>query len=664
MNLRSYLCLFLLGLVVFPTLTTAQNARQFDLFAALSRVPMGEWETIAYSDFSSTMTDLGEVWTPASDAALTPGQEAGWVGVWKPDLFTLTLEEAGFSAWQVESVVEARVEGRFIIWLEGRFDPSHIAASLPEVNYGPVSDFPAESFQATVAGRWQRLMPYVAIPDGHTLLIAATLDDLRAMLDVYDGQAPALIDNDELLRLLTDVPTSVTSRVVRLNQTPTGCPAEHSQMVAHGLAYISQDATWQYVLDLGFAREVLNTELQQLGNALEYSTWRVLPYDGVAGQHTRIVAQQPHQDDAGTILQFTMNVQPDAELQHIPFDIAAEPDTCRLFSAPPAAATALAVSRIPDLSGGRLSVTIRYGNAEQALYNAGLNEPLSDPRKILNERQQASLNSTWRTALAFESDFMEWFGFPPQRIHQTIDLTMDNGEYVRVLWGDFTVVEVEAALVKTGYVAVEQYLGTRVYTLRQVPESGGVLLSSLTQIAAAPQDGVLLFTNQTANARRTMDILDGSTQSLLMRSRELVLVSRATEDATNAILRRYINPVAGGLVCNLPPYRAEGFANVLRPDGWHFLYALGFNRTLEDAETIAGALADVLESSDHPLQGPGSATLGELSSVTATRWVVENGASMILVDLRVEGTEQQASFFGQDLAQAALPPCALGDIAS
>jgi hypothetical protein len=225
-------------------------------------------------------------------------------------------------------------------------------------------------------------------------------------------------------------------------------------------------------------------------------------------------------------------------------------------------------------------------------------------------------------------------------------------------------VEVEAALVNAGYVAVEQYMGTRVYTLRQAPESGGVLLRSLTQIAAAPQDGVLLFTNQTAHARRTMDILDGSTQSLLMRSRELVLVSRATEDATNAILRRYINPVVGGLVCNLPPYRAEGFANVLRPDGWHFLYVLGFNRTLEDAETIAGALADVLESSDYPLQGPGSATLGELSTVTATRWVVENGASMILVDLRVEGTEQQASFFGQDLAQAALPPCALGDISS
>jgi hypothetical protein len=50
--------------------------------------------------------------------------------------------------------------------------------------------------------------------------------------------------------------------------------------------------------------------------------------------------------------------------------------------------------------------------------------------------------------------------------------------------------------------------------------------------------------------------------------------------------------------------------------------------------------------------------------VSAADWVVENGAAMILVDLRVEGSEQQASFFGQELAQASLPPCALGDISS
>ena len=652
-------------LALTPLLLTArpaatQTESQFDMNAALSRVPLTEWETIAYTDFTSTMTALGEVWTP-TEAELTLGQQAGWTGVWKPALFSLPLEEVGFSAWQVESAVTARSGNRFVIWLEGQFDLMQIATRLLDGLYEPMEDFPAEGYRA-ITGRWQSEMPYVVIPDGHTLLIATSPEDLTALLDVYDGHAPSLIEDEGLLYLLSGIPSPVTSRLLRLNQNAVGCIADSSQMVAHGLRYTPEESRWQYVLDLGFAREIINAERQQLFNALEYSTWRVLPYDGVAGQHTRIVSEQPYEDEAGTILQYTMNVQPD--LQHLPFDVAKEADTCLLFSAPTAAATAQAITWIPDLSGGRLTVTIRFGNAEQALYNAGLNAPLSDPRKVLNERQQASLNSTWRTALAFESDFSEWFGFPPQRIRQTIDLALNNGEYVRVLWGDFTTTEIEAALSKTGYVALEQYLGTRVFTLRQAPESGGVLLSSLTQFAASPEDGVLLFTNQIPNARLTLDILAGNFQTSLVRTRELVLVSRATEDATNVTLRRYVNPVTGGLVCNLPPYRAEGFANVLRPDGWHFLYVLGFNRSIDDAEGITVALAQALESSDYPLQGPGSQTLGELSEVSSMNWLVENGAAVILVDLRVRGSEQQASFFGQDLAQAALPPCALGDIAS
>lgn len=638
------------------------DLRPFDLLAAFNRIPTGEWETLGFTDLSGTMQTLDQVWPPASADALTPQQQAAWNGVWQPPLFSLALEPLGFSAFQVEHVAEARRKTQFVLWLEGQFSLSQIAAGLLSARYEALPDFSAESYRATTDDKWREVMPYISLPDGNTLLIASSETGLRSLLNVYDGLATPFGDSDKLLQLLGTVSAPMTSGVLRLDRGSVGCALESSRLVAHGLRYDSETAIWQYHLTIGYPSETVVTNVQGLADSLEFSTYSLPNYDGVIGQHTRIINQILQDDSAGSVLQFNMNLYDSPEMPHLPFDLARQTNTCALFSAPPASAMALAATYVPDLSGGRLDLVMRFGNAEQALYNAGLPAESLGSEAPLDERQQIALNSTWRTALVFEKNFTEWFGFSPDKIRQTVELELKQGDYVRILWGDFSVEQIEAALAKTGYVAIEQYAGTRIFTLRNVPQAGGFLLSSLTQTAAAPQDGVLIFTNQNTNLRLTLDILNRTFQTTLVRSQDFTLASRALGDATNITLRRFVNPLSGGLVCGLPPYRVEGFANVLRPDGWHFLYVLGFNRVLDGAEAVAAALAEALESSDYPLQGPGSATFGELSTVYQVETFFASNSTVLLIDLSVFGSDQQASFFGQDLAQATLTPCALGDI--
>ena len=634
---------------------------EFGLQSALSRVPPGDWETIAFTDFSTTMHDLDAEWPPVT-ASLMPRQEAGWSGVWRPELFSLELEQIGLPAYHLEKVVEARRGDNFVLWLDGQFDTLQIVAALHDHSYEQIENFPAEGYRAVVEDKWRELMPFISLPDGHTLLIASSEDFLQTILQVYDGLALSVVENDRLLRWLGELTPQMTSGVLRFDQPALGCPIENSRVIVHGLRYDTASDTWKYLLDIGFPSETIITNIGDLVNGLEFSTHHIPPYPGVFGQHTSVTENRLHESNNGSILQFILSLEPDSGMQYMPFEIARQPNNCDLFSVPPAAAIAQALEFIPDLSVGRVDVNLQFGNVEQALYNAGLENPHSFASASLSERQQVSLNSTWRTALAFENDFSEWFGFPPERILQTVELVVDGGDYVRVIWGEFTTADVIAALSKTGYVAVEQQDATRIFSLRQAPDSGGFLLSSLTQTAASPQNGILIFTNQISNMRLTLNIIDGSFRTSLVRALDLVLMSDAMEDATNVTLRRYVNPRSGGLVCGLPAYKSEGFANVLRPDGWHFLYALSFNGELENAGEIASGLGAVLENSDYPVRGPGSATFGELSSVQSAQTIPDPNNTVILIDLLVDGIEQQASFFGQDMAQAALPPCALGDI--
>jgi hypothetical protein len=662
MPIKTMLCLGLLMVSVAIPLTDAQQTSQtFDLYAALSRIPQGEWETVAYTDLTATMRDLGETWLP-SEARLTPLQEAAWVGVWRPNVLSLDLAAIAIQPYHLERMVEARQGNNFVLWLEGQFQVDEVGVALGRIGYQPLDNFPAEAYRATSEDNWQRFIPYISLPDGHTLIIASSPDYLRATLDVYDGLSSGVITNDELLPWLSDLSASVTSGVVRFQQTSQGCPLDASRLVAHGLRFDAASQQWQYVLHVVFPSEITLNDIRPLAEGLEYSTHRIAVYNGVMGQHTHIIAQNVFEGESGSIVQFILNLRPDPNMQHLPIELAPEPDTCLLFKTPPASASTLALAYLPDLSAGRVDMMIRYGNSEQALYNAGLNEPLTDLSLQLTDTQQVSLNSTWRTALAYESKFDDWFGFSPNRIRQAVEVTLDRGEYTRVLWGDFTTDEVETALEKTGFVAVEQYLGTRVFILRDAPASGGLLLSNLTQTAASPEDGVLVFANTIANLRVSLDILNQDFRSPLLRVRELVVMTRALGDATNVTLRRTVNPRSGGLVCGLPPYKVESFANVRRPDGWHFLYGIGSNRPWENAEGVAAALGETLENSDYPLQGPGSATLGQLAAVAGTEVIQEADAAVILVDLLVDAPDQQASFLGQDLAQATLPPCAWGDI--
>jgi hypothetical protein len=261
--------------------------------------------------------------------------------------------------------------------------------------------------------------------------------------------------------------------------------------------------------------------------------------------------------------------------------------------------------------------------------------------------------------LAFEQDFDNWFGFAARSIYQTVELNVPTGEYTRLIWGDFRQPTVEAALSKAGYVALEQYNGTRLYTLRDGP----TLLNSLALYAASPADGVLLLSNQAVNLRLTLDVWSGRFSSNLQQYPEMRAMMRALGDVTNLSLIRYWNNQAAGLVCGLPAYKTEAFANVQRDEGWQFIYALGFSPPLEEAESHRRALAGALENSDYPLRGPGSQTFGEVSEVVESWAVNEGGATILLVSFRLSLNEQEASFFGQEIAQAALSPCALGDTA-
>src|SRR5690606_5124231 len=146
-----------------------------------------------------------------------------------------------------------------------------------------------------------------------------------------------------------------------------------------------------------------------------------------------------------------------------------------------------------------------------------------------------------------------------------------------------------------------------------------------------------------------------------MRHEETILLAQAMQDATNITLRRYIGLQSNGLICGLPLYKAQAFANVQRHDGWYFLFGVAFP-DLPDADPLTERLAYTLEESDLSMLGPGSASFGDLSSVT-NMWQVRDGNMVaVVIELRVYADDQQASFFGQDLAQSSFPPCALGDM--
>ncbi|MCL4878879.1 MAG: hypothetical protein KJ064_19620 [Anaerolineae bacterium] len=645
-------------LIAFALLTPSIQAEQLEVFSALSRIPVYDWQTIAYTDFAGTMQALGENWPPETSPNET--QRTAWERVWRPEFFSMELPQIGLDPYQVTRIVEARRENEFILWVEGAFNTYDIASALPALAYVLLPDFPNEAYRATGQNKWRDLMPYVALPGRNTLLIASSAGHLQTMLNIYDGHTLPVIQNDTLLLLLGEVSPNMTSSVLRFDHPPATCLTALSRFVAHGQRYDPESQTWQYILNLGFLDRVSIAEVRSLTDKLEYSTMRPASYNGVVGQHTTVLDQHLYESGSSSILQFVMRLQPG--FGALPFDLATQSNTCRLFSAPDAAAVSLGIAQLQDLGAARTDGTIRYGNVEQAFYNAGLNSPVLTPTQILNSAQEAALNSTWRGDLAFENEFEQWFGFPSENIRQAIEMSFSIGDYERILWGDFESRDVETALKNNGYVALEQYMGTRIFFLREAPASGGFLLESLAKFAASPRDGMLILSNNLVNIRLSMDVINQQVRSTLPRSRDLLMTTRALGDVTNVIIHRYTNPRSGGLVCGLPPYRVEAFANVLRLDGWHFLYALGFPVARQDSEEVAAALAKTLENSDYPLQGPGSATLGELASVVSTRVLTETETTVIVVEMLISANDQQASFFGQDFAQANLPPCALGDI--
>lgn len=628
-----------------------------EVYSALSRIPNEEWQTVAYTDFVSLMEAQGEIWPPA-ESELNQKQQKAWNNAWQPHFLTSDLTRLGFSPYQITQVVEARRESDFILWVEGTFNTLDVALALPALGYEMLPEFPTEAYRANQS-EWRGLMPYIALPGQNILLIASSEANLQTMLTIYDGHMLPIVEQDNLLVLLGEISLKVSSSVLRFDSSSPNCPANSSHLVSHGLRYNNETSTWEYVLNLGYPTAIPLANARYLTERLEYSTLRPSFYNGVVGQHTYVLDQRLYEGAGGSILQFVMQLRPDFEA--LPFDLAEQTNVCAIFSAPDAAAISLALTRIQDLGAARADGTIRYGNVEQALYNAGLNNAHINPTQILTPPQEAALNSTWRTDLAFENEFEGWFGFSPDDIRQVVEMGFSIGDYERIIWGDFTTAQVESALKNNGYVAVEQYNGTRVFILREVPVSG-FLLDRLAKIVASPADGILVLSNTLINLHLLMDVLRGEVRSTLPFSRDLLLTTRALQDATNVIIHRFINPRSGGLVCGLPNYRVEAFANVLRPDGWHFLYALGFSGARQDGEEIATDLAETLENSDHPLQGPGSTTIGELATVVDTRTIAENDATVVVVEMRVDTTDQQASFFGQDFAQANLPPCALGDI--
>jgi hypothetical protein len=642
-------------LVGAPIEANSDILADFSLESALSRVPTADWDSIAYTDLATTMQAQGGDWpTPQLSAA----QQSAWEGVWLPRLFSLAVEALGFSPWSVERVVEARQADGFALWLEGQFELDTIITALLAAQYEPLSRFPSEAYRANPGSLWQTEAPYIALLNGHTLLIASSQGYLADSLAVYDGLSLPIASNDVLLPWMSEVSPQLASAVIRFDQTSANCPAEASRMILHGLRYVASAQAWEYILNLGYPSETIVTNVQALAENLEFSAFPSLRYGGVIGQHTTLASRNLYESGTGSLLQFILSLAP--QMQHLPFELAQERDSCRLFAAPPANANALALKFLPDLSGGQVDYTIRFGNAEQSLYDAGVAAPLS--MRGLNAQQELALSSTWRTDLASQANFAQWFGFEATQIRQAVELAVPTGDYARLIWGDFDRARVEKALTETGYVALEQHKGVRLFTLRDQPEQGGFLLSSLAQTIALPADGVMLLSSQVVNLRLTLDIYNGDFRSPLIRAGDFLSMARALHDATTVTLKRYWNPLVGGLVCGLPPYRSQGFANVQRSDGWHFLYALGFTSDLAEADLLGQALAASLESSEYPLFGPGSQTFGDLSQVWEVRVIRESGATVLVVDLAIDPEYGGGSFFGQDLSQASLAPCALGDI--
>ncbi len=659
--LQSAIGVLVLGILLSGGPAQADTA--LDLYQVFSRVPSQTWDRISYADYRASMAALDADWPPES-SNLTPAQEVGWASAWQPDLLTHDLAPLGFAAYDVYYAVEAREGNSFALWLEGQFNVGSIAERLRAAGYARMPESRVEQYRAPEDSPWRQRAPYIAVPDGRTLFIGGSAVTLQALLDIYDGVLPPLLEDVPLLQRLVEVPPYPTSAILRLDQRTAGCALESSQVMLHGLAYDAERATWQYILNAGYADDMPRNQLGVLANGIEFSTYPIQPaFQGVLGQYTAVASQTLFESRQGDdIAQIIMRLRDAPNVPSLPMWLGRLRDTCALFQAPPAAATTLALSYLPDLSANRLDVLVRFGNAEQALYNAGLDEPIAAFDGDMSAMQRASLDSTWRTVLAYENAFPAWFGFAPQRIQQSVELTLDIGDYVRILWGDFNREGVEDALLDTGYVPIEQYQGARIFTLRETPESGGVMLRSLTQTAATPLPGVLIFTNNATNMRLALDIVLGNFSSALLRQRELVLTTQALQDATNAAVRRFVNPVSDGLVCGLPPYRVDALANVLRPDGWHFLYAVGFNSVLPEAETHLAGLAEALENSDYPMQGPGSETFGQLSEVDSAQIITDGVSTVLLVDLRVAASAQRASSFAQDLPVANLPPCVLGDV--
>lgn len=627
------------------------------LYTALSRVPDQAWQTITYSDVAGSMTAFGTEWPPTEGGA-TEEQSTVLASIWQPQISNATLSNLGFTVNQVNHVTRAEQDDQFILWLEGNFDPNQIAKRLQTAFYTPLADFPAESYQAVATNAWRQLVPYIALPSNNHILITSSETLLLALLNIHDGRRASLIEDNELMTELSEANATMTSALLRFDHPPSNCPIEDSAVVVHGQRYNADDGLWEYLLNIGYDNQTPEWDIDDLAETLEYSIYANEFYSGVLGQHTALQDARPYPANRSRIMQFRLSLAP--TLEQLPFEIGTEPDSCQFFRAPPAASADLAVTYVPDISARRVDGIIRYGNVEQALYNAGMSPGDMDNLNDLTMTQAAAQNGTWRTDLVTEGDFEAWFGFPANSIAQVIEFSIQNGEYIRILWGDFDVTATEAALRDTGYVALEQYFGTRVFELRNPPDVGGIFLSRLVREAAAPEDGVLVFANNLTNIRLALDIFKERVSPSMLRSPELLLMASAVEDATNVTLRRFANPQSSGLICGILPYNVEAFANVLRPDGWHFIYGLGTSSTVLNVNEALETLSETLENSDYPMQGPGSFTFGERSTVIDARVVAEGTSTMLMVELQVTGNDQEASFFGQDLAQAALPPCALG----
>jgi hypothetical protein len=614
---------------------------------------MGDWQTLAYADYARLWAEHEEAPPSATDLR--------WASVWTPSLFVLEEASLGFSWGQVAFAAEARREEDFALWLDGAFEVHRIVAALQAQGYQALEDFPAEAYYGLEANKAQELAPFIALPDGRTLLIAGTALTLEALLGVYDAATPDMSAQDALLRHYARLTPPPVSALARLDNRSRACPAEASRLVLHGVFYDPERQIWGYQLGLGYALRPLNRDIEALGEALEYSTYIPPAAQGVFGQETSLRRIRLENEPASFWALYELELAPNRpDLLPLPFELARLPDICPLFQSPPASAFSRALRWMPDLSAGRVGLELRFGNTQQALYHAGvLDLETLDPAR-LGENPLAAFNATWRTPLAFQSSFEVWFGWPSHRIRQTLDLTLENNAYTRLVWGDFSRLTSEEALSKSGYVALEQYQGARVFLLQTPPPNGGSVLASVALYVAVPQDGLLIMANERDNLRFALDIWAREVITAFERNPQMEAAARLLADATNLTLKRFIKTPQTPLICGLPPYRVEAFANVLRPDGWRLIYLLGFESSPSDPNALAQAIGVALENSTYPLRGPGSATFGELSRVLSVASPQEDGVAFVRVELAIDAPPQTASFFGQDILQTV--PCALANV--